>query len=198
MSRGGKKERRQNKFVKIISLNNFIAGQNGRTRADIIGEGEGKSCRDIFLENRDALLHYHVSAYKFPRERRDNIIFFLSPPPPSLSPSLTVTGAHPLEHVLQRWLILHINCLPAGEKWETGIQGTLFTRRTERKRGRERESSTWIRLKRALCLSVSLALPAARAPGLGQWANFLFPTGRRKYITSAYLIPYESWMERGA
>lgn len=136
---GGKKERRQNKFVKIISLNNFIAGQNGRTRADIIGEGEGKSCRDIFLENRDALLHYHVSAYKFPRERRDNIIFFLSPPPPSLSPSLTVTGAHPLEHVLQRWLILHINCLPAGEKWETGIQGTLFTRRTERKRGRERE-----------------------------------------------------------
>lgn len=139
MSRGGKKERRQNKFVKIISLNNFIAGQNGRTRADIIGEGEGKSCRDIFLENRDALLHYHVSAYKFPRERRDNIIFFLSPPPPSLSPSLTVTGAHPLEHVLQRWLILHINCLPAGEKWETGIQGTLFTRRTERKRGRERE-----------------------------------------------------------
>lgn len=198
MSRGGKKERRQNKFVKIISLNNFIAGQNGRTWADIIGEGEGKSCRDIFLENRDALLHYHVSAYKFPRERRDNIIFFLSPPPPSLSPSLTVTGAHPLEHVLQRWLILHINCLPAGEKWETGIQGTLFTRRTERKRGRERESSTWIRLKRALCLSVSLALPAARAPGLGQWANFLFPTGRRKYITSAYLIPYESWMERGA
>lgn len=122
---------------------------------------EGKSCRDIFLENRDALLHYHVSAYKFPRERRDNIIFFLSPPPPppaSLSPSLAVTGAHPLEHVLQRWLILHINCLPASEKWETGIQGTLFAQRTERKRGREREREQHVNTIKTSSPSLSLSL----------------------------------------
>lgn len=143
---------------------------------------EGKSCRDIFLENRDALLHYHVSAYKFPRERRDNIIFFLSPPPPppaSLSPSLAVTGAHPLEHVLQRWLILHINCLPASEKWETGIQGTLFAQRTERKRGREREreNSTWIRLKRALRLSLSLS---SRCSCARPWSVSKFPVSDRE------------------